>query len=112
MLIRRDDQPEIDAPEDAVVMRKLVTAAHHAGVSVTWVRLAGRHRRLRTGRSARVYYVLDGNATFVLGDGPELVAGSGDVVVVPRGVPYEFWGEMTYLVVNAPAFVDGDDVYD
>jgi len=21
------------------------------------------------------------------------------------------WGEMTYLVVNAPAFVDGDDVY-
>jgi mannose-6-phosphate isomerase-like protein (cupin superfamily) len=112
MLIRRDDAPEIDAPEDAVAMRKLVTAAHEAGMSVTWVRLDGRHRRLRTDRSARVYYVLDGSATFVLGDGPELEAGPGDVVVVPRGVPYEFRGEMTYLAMNAPAFVEGDDVYD
>jgi mannose-6-phosphate isomerase-like protein (cupin superfamily) len=112
VLIRRDDVTEIAAPADAVVMRPLVTAAHVAGMSVTWVRLAGRHRRLRTDRSARVYYVLQGSAVFVVGDGPELEARKDDVVVVPRGVAYEFWGEMTYLVVNAPAFVDGDDVYD
>jgi mannose-6-phosphate isomerase-like protein (cupin superfamily) len=112
VLIRRDDTAEIAAPRDAVLMRALVTAAHGAGMSVTWVRLAGRHRRLRTNRSARVYYVLDGSATFVLGDEPEFEARQDDVVVVPRSLPYEFWGEMTYLVVNAPAFVDGDDVYD
>ena len=34
------------------------------------------------------------------------------MVVVPRGTPYEFRGEITYLVVNGPAFVEGDDVYD
>jgi mannose-6-phosphate isomerase-like protein (cupin superfamily) len=112
VLVRREDTAEVAAPLDAVVMRALVTAAHGAGMSVTWVRLAGRHRRLRTDRSARVYYVLDGSATFVLGDEPEHEARTGDVVVVPRGVPYEFRGDMTYLVVNAPAFVDGDDVYD
>jgi mannose-6-phosphate isomerase-like protein (cupin superfamily) len=112
VLIRRDDVTEIAAPADAVAMRPLVTAAHAAGMSVTWVRLAGRHRRLRTDRSARVYYVLEGSAAFVIGDEPELEARKDDVVVVPRGVPYQFWGDMTYLVVNAPAFVEGDDVYD
>jgi mannose-6-phosphate isomerase-like protein (cupin superfamily) len=109
MRISPDDVPEVSAPEDAVAMRALVRGGD---VSVTWVRLDGRHRRLRTDRSTRVYYVLDGRATFVLGDDPPFELGKDDAVVVPRGVPYEFWGEMTYLVVNGPAFADGDDVYE
>jgi mannose-6-phosphate isomerase-like protein (cupin superfamily) len=112
VLVRSDDAPEILDELDALVMRKLVRAEHGPDISVTWVRLSGRHRRLLTRRSTRVYYVLDGSATFVVGDGPELEARRGDVVVVPRGTPYEFRGETTYLVVNAPAFVEGDDVYD
>jgi len=106
------DVPEIADPRDAVVMRALVRAAEHGpDVSLTWVRLDGPHRRLRTDRSTRVYYVLDGNASFALGDDPPFETGAGDVVVVPRGVPYAFEGSMTYLVVNGPAFVDGDDIY-
>jgi len=93
-------------------MRPLVTAAHEAGLSVTWVELAGRHRRLRTDRSTRVYYILRGSATFVLGDAPGLEAREGDAVVVPRATPYELEGEVTYLVLNAPAFVEGDDIYE
>ncbi len=113
MLVRADDVPEISDARDGILMRLLVRAAEHgAGVSVTWVRLAGRHRRLRTDRSTRVYYVLDGAATFVLGGGEPLEARRGDAVVIPPGVPYEFHGEMDYLVVNGPAFVEGDDVYD
>ncbi len=61
--------------------------------------------------SDKVYYVIEGSADFVLGEEPAVEARAGDVVVVPRGVPYEFEGHMTYLVINAPAFVDGDDVY-
>jgi mannose-6-phosphate isomerase-like protein (cupin superfamily) len=106
------DVPEVADPRDAVVMRALVrTAEHGPDVSLTWVRLDGPHRRLRTDRSTRVYYILDGNASFVLGDDPPFETGAGDVVVVPRGVPYAFEGSMTYLVVNGPAFVDGDDSY-
>lgn len=110
--VKLGDVPEVAAPEDAVVMRALVRRAEHGSdLSVTWVRLEGRHRRLRTDRSTRVYYVLEGEATFGLGDGEPFALGTGDTVVVPAGVPYEFWGEMTYLVVNGPAFADGDDVY-
>jgi hypothetical protein len=34
------------------------------------------------------------------------------VVVVPRGVAYALAGDLTYLVVNGPAFRAGDDVYE
>jgi mannose-6-phosphate isomerase-like protein (cupin superfamily) len=113
MLVSRDDSPEIADASNAVVMRQLVRAtAHGSDVSMTWVRLQGRHRRLRSDRSTRLYYVLEGEATFVLGDGQPFRAGQDDVVVVPAATPYEFWGEMTYLVVNGPAFVEGDDVYE
>jgi mannose-6-phosphate isomerase-like protein (cupin superfamily) len=106
------DVDEVVDPHDRLVMRALVRRAEHGtGVSVTWVHLSGRHRRLRTDRSTRVYYVLDGSSSFVLGDCDSVELHRNDVVVVPRGTPYEFWGEMTYLVINAPAFVDGDDVY-
>jgi mannose-6-phosphate isomerase-like protein (cupin superfamily) len=111
--VSRDDVSAIAAPEDAVVMRPLVRQAEHGSdLSVTWVRLEGRHRRLRTNRSTRVYYVLAGEATFVLGAEEPFAVRADDTVIVPRGVPYEFWGQMTYLVINGPAFSDGDDVYD
>lgn len=104
--------PEVADPLDGVVMRALVNPAEHGpDISLTWVRLDGRHRRLRTDRSTRVYYVLDGSATFALGDDPPFETYAGDVVVVPRGMPYKFEGSMTYLVVNGPAFVSGDDIY-
>jgi mannose-6-phosphate isomerase-like protein (cupin superfamily) len=110
--IRLDEAPEVLEPENNVVARPLVSGgAHGPDISVTWIRLSGRHRRLRTDRSTRVYYVLEGSASFRLGDAEEVVVESGDTLVVPRGTPYEFAGEMTYLVMNGPAFVEGDDVY-
>ena len=113
MLIRPHDAPEIAGAPDDVAMRRLVRAEEHGpDLSLTWVRLTRRHRRLRTERSTRVYYILDGTATFQLGETPELEVTAGDTIVIPRGTPYAFAGQMTYLVVNAPAFVEGDDVYE
>jgi uncharacterized cupin superfamily protein len=110
--VRLDEVPEILEPENNLAARPLVSGAQHGpDISVTWIRLSGRHRRLRTDRSTRVYHVLDGSARFQIGDGEELTVEAGDTIVVPRGVPYEFAGEMTYLVMNGPAFVEGDDVY-
>jgi mannose-6-phosphate isomerase-like protein (cupin superfamily) len=76
------------------------------------VQLSGRHRRLKTRRSTRVYYVLDGSARFAIGDDEPFEARSGDAVVVPRDTPYEFDGTMTYLVINGPGYAAGDDEYE
>jgi mannose-6-phosphate isomerase-like protein (cupin superfamily) len=111
MLIRAAEQPTIDAPEDDLTMSTLLRAEHAAGLSITHVRLSGTHRPLRAPRTVRVYYVLEGSASFMVGD-EELAAGPGDVVVVPRGARYSLAGKLTYLVLNAPAYVEGDDVYE
>lgn len=112
MLIRAAERPAVDAPADDLVMRTLVTAADGAGLSLTQVRLSGRHRPLRTARSDRTYYVVEGAAEFVVGDAEPARAEAGDVVVVPRGERYSLAGELTYLVLNVPPYVDGDDLYD
>jgi mannose-6-phosphate isomerase-like protein (cupin superfamily) len=112
VLIRSADVPEIDEPSNDLVMRRLVDAATGGGdLSVTWVRISGSHRPLRTDASTRLYYVLDGGGWFSLGDDPRFDIAAGDTVVVPRGTAYALGGELTYLVVNGPAFREGDDVY-
>src|SRR5262245_26464984 len=113
MLVRLDDVPEIAEPSNDLVMRQLVdTTSGEGNLRVTGVRLAGRHRRLRTDHSTRLYYVVEGDGWFALGDEPEVSIHTGDVVVVPRGTAYALGGELTYLVVNGPAFAPGDDSYD
>jgi len=112
MLIRRAQVPEVAEPENALMLRELVRSEETSGdVSVTWVRLSGRHRRLRSVRSTRVYYVLTGSARFAVRDEEPVEAHAGDAVVIPRGAAYEIEGELTYLVVNGPGFVVGDDQY-
>ncbi len=113
VLIRPYDVPETEAKADNVVMRPLVRRDLHGNdVSLTWVQLSGPHRRLRTERSTRVYYILSGSGEFLLAGRPAFQAATGDAVVVPRGVAYDFTGDMTYLVVNGPAFADGDDIFE
>src|SRR5262249_22257871 len=112
MLIRRAQVPEVAEPENALMLRELVGSEATSGdVSATWVRLSGRHRRLRSVRSTRIYYVLTGSARFAVGDEESVEAHAGDAVVIPRGAAYEIEGNLTYLVVNGPGFVVGDDQY-
>lgn len=111
-LRRFAERDEVAEPANGLVLRGLLGVEDSdADLSITWVRIDGRHRRLRTDAGTRVYVVLAGSGTFTLGDEPAVEAGEGDTVVVARGTPYELAGTMTYLVINQPGFRDGDDVY-
>jgi mannose-6-phosphate isomerase-like protein (cupin superfamily) len=100
-------------PANDLQLRTLITAAQTGDdISVTWVQLDGRHRRLRTHRSTRVYAVLAGRIDLQVADECPVPLSAGQLGVVPRGVPYALAGTATYLVINAPAFVPGDDEYD
>ncbi len=112
LVARLRDTAAVAEPANDLHLRTLLTAALPGpDVSVTWVQLAGRHRRLLTRRSTRVYAVTDGSIALQVGADPAVDLGPGDVAVVPRGAPYELDGVGTYLVINTPAFVEGDDVY-
>jgi mannose-6-phosphate isomerase-like protein (cupin superfamily) len=98
--------------ENPISFRRIIRRDRHgAGVSMTWIRLKGRHRRLVCHESDRVYYILTGSAEFHLGDAPAESTKAGDSVFIPRGTPYDFNGEMDYLVMNGPAFLPESDVY-
>lgn len=56
--------------------------------------------------------MLEGKARFTVGKGAPFDAEIDDAVVIPCGVRYSFLGNPTYLVINSPAFVEGDDIYD
>jgi mannose-6-phosphate isomerase-like protein (cupin superfamily) len=112
VIVRHSQVREVAEPENDLVLRRLVHAPEHGDdLSLTWVRLAGRHRRLQTDRSTRVYYVLEGEIVFEIGADAPVEAGRGDAVVIRPGTPYALRGKGAYLVVNGPAFRDGDDLY-
>lgn len=111
-VIQLGDADALAESANALHLRTLVTAGEFGpDVSITWVQIAGRHRRLRSDRSTRVYAVLSGVLAFQVGEEEPVPVSSGELIVIPRTAPYELAGAGTYLVVNAPAFVDGDDLY-
>jgi len=111
VIIHLEDVQEEAQPERSLVLRRVINAGEHSpAISVTWVSIAGRHERVVNHESDRVYYVIEGTGRFQAGDGAETErVTAGDFVFIPRGTPYEFEGEMRYLVINGPAFRAGSD---
>ena len=111
MIVHLQDVTEEAQPQRSLVLRRAITAeTHSSAISVTWVSIAGHHDRIVNHESDRVYYVLEGAGRFQVGDGAPIDAvDAGDFVFIPRGTPYEFEGEMRYLVMNGPAFRAGAD---
>jgi mannose-6-phosphate isomerase-like protein (cupin superfamily) len=113
--LRRIDRlrvPLVAEPDNGLTAQPLVTAGDTDGaLSLTRVEIDGRHQSLRSNASTRVYYVLDGILTVVVGDGPSVTVDAGGHAIVPRGVSYSVGGSARYLVLNGPAFREGDDEY-
>lgn len=95
-----------------LVMKKLLSAAEqHNSISMVWVEIDGRHRALRTHSKERIYYVLEGSFTFTIGEEENIFAAANDIIILPYLSTYSFHGAGKYLVMNIPAFKQGDDEY-
>ena len=112
VIVRPDEIRSEAEPENALIYRRLIEGAVHGPhISLTWIKINGRHRRLVCEASDRVYYIVSGKGMFTLGEAMPAKAETGDAVFIPRGTPYAFEGDMTYLVMNGPAFRPGTDRY-
>ena len=94
-----------------LMLKRVINIDHHtADLSVTWVRIWGHHDRMLNELSDRAYYIIEGEGRFQVGDGaPIETVRAGDFVYIPRTVPYEFDGQMRYLVINGPAYRPASD---
>lgn len=109
-LTRPADVELVEGQLNPLFMRALLRGdASEADLSLTWVSIHGRHGRLRSDRSTRLYYILDGQGTVTIEDSTFPVR-AGDLAVVPTGAAYEYEGTMSLLIVNQPAFQEGDDI--
>ena len=107
-----DQIPWTDEPDNHLRFKPLVTAKEHGvDISATFIEIDGEHHELKTDSSSRLYVLLSGTYTFTINDEESFKAIEGDLVYIKRGDRYRFTGKGRYLVINAPAFQPGDDIY-
>ena len=68
-----------------------------------------RHGLIKNIACDRLYLVLSGQGTFMI-DGERLAVEETDLIIIPRGTPYDYWGRMSLLLVHSPASIDEADV--
>ncbi len=108
MIIKFSDTQTDTQGERPLVLKRIINQSVTPSISLTWVSLYGRHEKVVNDISDRVYYIIDGEADFDVGGELGSVTG-GDVVYIPKGVPYVFTGHMTYVVMNSPGYVPESD---
>ena len=123
-LIKLDEVPEIPVGNpghgDSLVMKKAIGSkakdskfvmdVDTDALSVTHIRHWGHHGPMTCFESDRVMFLVEGEAEARVGNESPGKVSAGDFVLIPRGTPYEFSGDFTYLVINAPAYREGSDV--
>jgi len=60
------------------------------------------------GKSAFIYYIIEGKGTWFIEDVPH-EAGTGDVVIVPPGKRFYFTGKLKQVCITAPAWTREDE---
>ncbi|WP_159922157.1 MULTISPECIES: AraC family ligand binding domain-containing protein [Nocardia] len=81
----------------------LTTGEDNAEVSADIVTVTGSHGRVRSSVNTRLYFVLHGPVNFEV-DGQKFVAQTDDVILIPRGKPYDYTAENArLLLVDVPA---------
>ena len=74
--------------------------------SAAYFEVTGSHGKVKTRRSDRIYYVLEGEGEFII-DGKTVQVEKTDVIIVPKNTPYDYKATKDTLklfLVHCPAF--------
>lgn len=78
-------------------------------LSMAYFEIDGGHGTVKSKKSDRAYYVLDGQGKFII-NGKEFQVMKGDGIIVPKNTFYDYVGEMKLILVHVPAFDSGAEV--
>lgn len=79
-------------------------------VSVAFAEVHGKHGKLKNIKCDRVYIIIKGKGKFVI-DGKEVDVEAKDVIIIPKGTPYDYSGEMEVFDIDCPAFEKEADIF-
>ena len=111
-LISNQATPIVLEPENSLKLKTLLNSSKSSGaISATEVEISGEHRRLRTNSILRTYYLVSGSLEFEIDGETGINMKPGDILTLQKNCEYSLKGIAKYLVINTPAFKDGDDTY-
>ena len=121
-IVRLADIPEIaeTGPDsDTLVMKKAIGSRERdpafvmpnetPSLSITHIKIWGRLQQITCDETDRAMFVIEGDAIARVGEEDPARVSAGDFVLIPKGTSYEFKGNLTYLVINSPAYREGSD---
>ena len=124
-IVKLEDVPEIavTGPDrDTLVMKKAIGSSKvdpafempddTDSLSITYIKIWGRLRNITCHASDRAMFIVEGDAIAQVGEEEPTHVKEGDFILIPKGTPYEFKGDLTYLVINSPAYEEGTDMRD
>ena len=68
------------------------------GTTVAYAEFAGEHGQRTIGERSRIYYILEGEAEFMVND-EKFTAVAGDTVAIPAGGTYNLWPKTAVVKV-------------
>jgi hypothetical protein len=103
---------QIVEEKNHLLLKTLLNAQGSDGrISITEVEINGAHKSLETKSELRTYYILSGSLEFNINGVSAIKVVQGDILTLEKHAQYSMDGSAKYLVINTPAFKDGDDVY-
>ena len=78
-----------------------------------YIQLTGRHGKVKSKVSDRVYLILSGNVEFDIA-GRTVTAEKDDIIIVPKNTPYDYWNKRDTIselfLVHTPAYQHNQEV--
>lgn len=79
------------------------------GYSVVRTHLNGKHPLMKNTLSNRTYYIIDGTASFYVGN-EQFTIKQGDTLTITKDTLYRFEGKFDAILISCPAFEEKYDV--
>lgn len=70
----------------------------NGGTTVAYAEFKGEHGERTIGERARIYYILDGEAEFIINN-ESFIASTGDTVAIPSHATYNLWPKSSVVKV-------------
>ena len=74
------------------------------------IEMNGDHGKVKCLGEDRIYFILEGDGKFVIGDDSNDVI-PNDLIFIPKNTPYNIIGKMKYFLICSPEFDPKDDIH-
>lgn len=73
------------------------------------IEIDGKHRKIKSLKDDRIYFILEGEGKFII-DNKETNVAKYDLIFIPKNTPYDIIGKMKYFLICSPKIKPEEDI--